>query len=223
VSQLGIISGPLLGGAFTEYLTWRWCKQLETLLQPLSLIQVLEGFYINLPAGALVAIFLLFIKIPDQVVKPSIRVAHHTILHQLDLIGFVLFSPAALQLLLALEYGQNNNSWGSATVIGLFCGAAATFIAFLLWEHSQGDEAMIPLKMIAITRVWSRFIVMMAIFGILLCSSYYLPIYFQAVKNDSPTISGVSTLPGILSQLLFAVASGVLSKSAWCCEHMTDY
>lgn len=149
--------------------------------------------------------------------------AHHTVIHELDLIGFVLFSPAALQLLLALEYGQNKNSWGSATVIGLFCGAAATFIVFLLWEHRQGDKAMIPLRMVAITQVWSSCIVMMAIFAILLCSSYYLPIYFQAIKSDSPTMSGVSTLPGILSQLLVAVASGVLSKSTWFCEHMTNY
>ncbi|OQE43452.1 hypothetical protein PENCOP_c003G08167 [Penicillium coprophilum] len=188
-SQLGTIGGPLLGGAFTD---------------------LLEGFYINLPVGALVAIFLSFIKIPDQVAKPSIRLALDTILHKLDLIGFVLFSPAALQLLLALEYGKNNNSWGSATVIGLFSGAAATFIVFLLWEHRQGDRAMIPLRMVAKTQVWSSCIVIMAIFAIVLCSSYYLPIYFQAIKNDSPTMSGVSTLPGILSQLLVAVASGVL-------------
>ncbi|KAJ5375490.1 hypothetical protein N7517_007496 [Penicillium concentricum] len=192
LSQLGTIGGPLLGGAFTEYLNWRWC------------------FYINLPVGALVAIFLSFIKIPDQVAKPSIRLALDTIIHQLDLIGFVLFSPAALQLLLALEYGKNNNSWGSATVIGLFSGAAATFIIFLLWEHRQGDQAMIPLRLVARTPVWTSCLVIMAIFAITLCSSYYLPIYFQAIKNNSPMMSGVSTLPGILSQLLVAVASGVL-------------
>ncbi|KAJ5822782.1 hypothetical protein N7447_005122 [Penicillium robsamsonii] len=192
LSQLGTIGGPLLGGAFTEYLTWRWC------------------FYINLPVGALVAIFLCFIKIPDQVAKPSVRLALDTILHKLDLIGFVLFSPAALQFLLALEYGKNNNSWGSATVIGLFSGAAATFIIFLLWEHRQGDQAMIPLRMVAKMQVWTSCIVIMAIFAITLCSSYYLPVYFQAIKNNSPMMSGVSTLPGILSQLFVAVASGIL-------------
>jgi MFS family permease len=214
VSQLGTISGPLIGGAFTEYLTWRWCKWLD-LFSSSSLTDTnFKGFYINLPVGALVAIFISFIKIPDQVAKPPIRAAYHTIIHDLDLVGFVLFSPAAIQLLLALEYGQNNYPWGSPNVIGLFIGAAATFVVFLFWEHRQGDKAMIPLRMVATRQVWSSCIVMMAIFGILLCSSYYLPIYFQAVKNDSPTISGVSLLPSILSQLVVAVASGFLSKPA---------
>jgi hypothetical protein len=175
---------------------------------------VIEGFYINLPVGALVAIFLAFIRIPDQVAKPSVRLALSTIHHRLDLIGFALFAPAAIQLLLAMEYGQQS-SWGDATVIGLFCGAAATFAVFLLWEHRQGEKAMIPLEMVAKRQVWSSCFVILAVFAITLCTAYYLPIYFQATKNDSPTMSGVSMLPGILSQVLASVASGFLSKLIW--------
>lgn len=153
-----------------------------------------------------------FINIPDQTKKPSIKMAVDTILYKLDIPGFALFAPAAIQLLLALEYGQSSYPWNSATVIGLFCGSAGTFAVFLFWEWRQGDKAMIPLKIIARRTVWSSCLVMVCLFAVMLGSSYYLPVYFQAVKDDSPLISGVSLLPSILSQLLLAVISGNLSK-----------
>jgi hypothetical protein len=152
------------------------------------------------------------VEIPDQAVKPSIKSAMNTILHKLDLIGFVLFAPAAIQLLLALEYGSSKYPWGSATVIGLFCGAAGTFALFLYWEYRQGDRAMIPLSMVAKRTVWSSCLVMLALFAMVLSAVYYLPVYFQAIKHEPPLMSGVYMLPSILSQLLFAVTSGALSK-----------
>jgi hypothetical protein len=156
---------------------------------------------------------LAFINIPDQFPKPPIKSAAKTILHKLDLVGFILFSPAAIQLLLALEYGAGSYPWGSARVIGLFCGSGGAFIVFLLWEHRQGDKAMIPLAMIAQRTVWTSCVFMIGLFGTVLALSYYLPIYFQAVRNDSPIMSGVSLLPMMLSQVVFAVSSGILSKS----------
>lgn len=71
---------------------------------------------------------------------------------------------------------------------------------------------MIPLTMIAKRNVWSSCLVMMCIVAIILCVTYYLPIYFQAVKNVSPLMSGVYMLPSVLTQLLLAVSSGFLSK-----------
>ncbi|KAF3394017.1 Efflux pump mlcE [Penicillium rolfsii] len=191
-SQLGVVLGPVLGGAFTEYTTWRWC------------------FYINLPVGALVALLLVFINIPDQAAKPPFKEVFSTITHKLDLTGFVLFAPAAIQLLLALEYGQNEYPWNSATVIGLFCGAGATFLLFLAWEYYQADKAMIPLAMVAKREVWSSCLVMVSIFAITLSMSFYLPVYFQAIQNRSPMISGVYVLPSIVSQIAVAVTSGAL-------------
>ncbi|OAA50707.1 Major facilitator superfamily domain, general substrate transporter [Cordyceps fumosorosea ARSEF 2679] len=190
IAQMGVVVGPLLGGAFTEYTTWRWC------------------FYINLPIGALVAALLLVISIPTQV-KPRTDTVLRTVQTKLDLLGFVLFAPSIIMLLLALEWGGNDYAWNSATVIGLFCGAGANFLVFLAWEWRMGEEAMIPLGMLKIRTVWASCAFMFFFFSMMQVVVYYLPIYFQAVKNASPMMSGVDLLPSILSQLISTVGSGI--------------
>src|ERR1700733_11151661 len=116
------------------------------------------GFYINLPIGGLVAILLLSIHLPDTSKTRDISILQ-TIWTKLDLIGFALFAPSTIQLLLALEYGGNEYAWNSATVIGLFCGAGGTFIVFLIWEYARGDDAMVPLSMMKHRGVWSSCLV----------------------------------------------------------------
>ncbi|KAK9482894.1 major facilitator superfamily domain-containing protein [Lipomyces starkeyi] len=192
VSQLGLVVGPLVGGALTEYTTWRWC------------------FYINLPVGGLISAALIIVRIPDQIVKINSKSISHTILKDMDLVGFALFAPAAIQFLLALQYGGSQYSWNSATVIGLFCGAGGTFAFFLAWEYYKGKDAMIPFYMVRQRAVWSSCLVMLVLMSMTMCASYYLPIYFQAVRGVSPLTSGVYLLPSILSQMLFAVGSGIL-------------
>lgn len=181
------------------------------ILYTCSLVYYFTGFYINLPIGALVAILLVFINIPDTI-KPRELSVLQTITTKLDLIGFVLFAPAAIQFFLALDYGGNQYAWNSATVIGLFCGAGGTFIVFLVWEYFKGDEAMIPFSMVRIKAVWSACLVQLFFFGMLQLASYYLPIYFQAVKGATPMLSGVYLLPSIISMLLGAVGSGAAGE-----------
>jgi hypothetical protein len=158
-----------------------------------------------------VAILLAFTHIPDTDKSSELSVLQ-TIWTKLDLIGFFLFAPATIQLLLALDYGGNKYAWNSATVIGLFCGAGGTFIVFLAWEHSRGDEAMVPLSMLKKRRVWSSCFFAFFLFATLQLVIYYLPIYFQATKGASPMMSGVDMLPNILSQLIGTVLSGITGQ-----------
>lgn len=155
---------------------------------------------------------LTFVKIPEVLPKQKFITAIRGLPGQLDLIGFALFAPSAIQLLLALQYGGNKFTWHCTQVIGLFCGAGVTFIAFLLWGYRQGDKAMIPFAMIRKTIVWSSCLSYGLLMAQVFCVLWYLPQYFQGVKNDSPLMSGVHLLPSILAHLFGAVLSGKISK-----------
>ncbi|KAL4757869.1 MDR family MFS transporter [Aspergillus foveolatus] len=192
VSQLGLVLGPLVGGSFTTYTTWRWC------------------FYINLPIGGLVAILLFFTRVPEQRRKPPALSVLPTLHKTLDLVGFVLFAPAAIMFLLALEYGGNEYPWSSSRVIGLFVGAGATALVFLGWEYRKGKEAMIPFHLLTIRIAYTSYIATGVMFGLTMAIAYYVPIYFQAVRDDSALMSGVNFLPYVLGQLVAAVITGVL-------------
>ena len=190
ISQLGIVSGPLIGGALTEYATWRWC------------------FYINVPIGAVVVLFMIFVVIPDGSIKAAPLTVLRSIHRELDLIGFTLLAPAVIQLLLALQYGGNQFSWNSSQVIGLFCGAGATGLVFCAWLLHRGDGALIPLSLAGRSAVWSASLTQTSLFTTVFLAAYFIPIYFQTVKGASPLLSGVYMLPAILAQLLGAVLSG---------------
>lgn len=160
------------------------------------------------------AALLMFIRIPDLTSTTQAKSTIRMTLEKLDLFGFALFAPAAIQFLLALEWGGTRYVWSSATIIGLFCGAAGTFSVFLVWEYRRGDSAMIPFSMARRRIVWSSCLVGSLFMGSMIITSYYMPIYFQTIRNATPTMSGVYILPAILSQMLFATISGVLGMSS---------
>ncbi|KAL3447242.1 major facilitator superfamily domain-containing protein [Aspergillus insuetus] len=211
LAQLGLVLGPLIGGVLTDKASWRWCKYhipIEFGTRADSCCEL--GFYINLPIGGLVALLLVFTRVPEQRKKGRAVDVLPTFFKSFDLVGFVLFAPAAIMILLALEYGGNDYPWSDSRVIGLFVGGGATAIVFLAWEYRTGKDAMIPFHLITQRVAYYSYLNMCVLFGLTMVIAYYIPIYFQAVKGDSALTSGVNMLPNILAQLVTAVASGVL-------------
>ena len=194
-AQLGIAIGPLLGGAFTSYATWRWC------------------FYLNLPVGGLLAAGLLFIRVPEQYEKPAASSVFRNLHRELDLFGFTLVATATTLLLFALSWGGGQYAWDSAIIIALFIGAAGTGLLWLVWDWYLGDEALIPIAMIKVRGVWVGSLTHCFFMTNVFCASFFLPMYFQAVRDASPMMSGVYVLASILSQLMAVPPTGKLGES----------
>lgn len=161
--------------------------------------------------GALVGALLLSLCIPEHETKPPIGEVLRTAVSSMDLFGLVLLWPAAIMFFLALQWGGVQYEWTSATVIGLFVGAAVTFLLFLWWEHHYGDNALLPFAMLRTRVIYSASATMFFFMGAMLTAYYYLPIYFQAVKGDAPLMSGVHILPSVVSQVLVTMSTGTLS------------
>lgn len=160
------------------------------------------------------AIAIVLIRIPEQTRKTRALTVLSKLHRHLDLIGFCLFAPAVLQLLLALQYGGNQFAWRSSQVIGLFCGSAATFAVWVLWNRHRGDDALLPHSMISRRMIWVSGLFQGLFMSSLYGSIYYLPIYFQAINGASAMLSGVYLLPTILPELFMVALSGPLSELA---------
>lgn len=143
--------------------------------------------------------------------KPKPMDALRTLPEKLDLIGFATFTPSIIMLLLAVQWGGNGYAWSSPVIIGLFVGAGVNGLLWLVWDWYKKDAALIPLPMLKQRIVWSSCLTAACLLSAMICTSYYLPIYFQGVKGTSPTLSGVYLLPGVITQLVVAVGGGQLA------------
>lgn len=83
-------------------------------------------------------------------------------------------------------------------------------MVWFAWNWHRGDDALIPVSMVRKTTVWSACMCVGCLFSSLYAATYYLPMYFQAVKGISPTMSGVWMLTSIIAALIMVVAAGKL-------------
>ncbi|KOT97617.1 MFS transporter [Streptomyces sp. NRRL F-4707] len=185
VFGVATVVGPLLGGLFTDHLSWRW------------------AFYVNVPI-AVVVVIAAARTIP--VVKAAARPV-------IDYLGIALVAIGASALILATSWGGNEYAWGSAVIVGLFAGGLAA-LGLFCWAETRAAEPMLPMRLFSnpVFTVCSvlSFIVGFAMLGALT----YLPTYLQYVDGDSATVSGVRTLPMVAGLLIASVFSGnVVSKT----------
>lgn len=190
---VGASVGPLLGGVFTDLVTWRWC------------------FYINLPLGTVTIICLILFFNPK-----STNGRDRTFLDKfkdLDIVGNILILGAFVMLFLALEHTTRGFSWNHPLIIWLLVGCGITAIIFMVWQWAKGDAALIPPRIIKQRTVAASCGVAFMIYAVLINMTFFLPIWFQAIKNDTAMRSGLHMVPFFVTQAVFSLITGaVVSK-----------
>jgi len=173
--------GPLIGGAITSGLGWRWI------------------FIVNVPIG-FVAIVVTLTRIQESKDENKRRI---------DWIGFVSFSAALFMLVFALVRG-NDEGWASAPIVSLLIGSAVLLMVFVVAERLQ-SESMLDLALFRRPAVVGVSVVAFALSASIFAMFLYMTLFIQDDLGYGPLAAGIRFLPITMLTFLVAPIAGRLT------------
>ncbi|KAI0636102.1 Mfs1.1 [Trametes polyzona] len=181
--------GPIIGGSLAEKATWRWL------------------FYLNLPLAGIaffLVTFFLRVRTPEGSLGKKLK--------RVDWMGNALIIAGTTLVLIAVTWGGIQFPWDSAHVLGPLIAGAALLVIFFVYEGTVPKEPTFPLDVMANRTSLSGYIATFFHGIVSISIIYYLPVYFQACKTDTPIHSSVHALATTLIASPFSIICGVLVK-----------
>ncbi|EPQ52853.1 MFS general substrate transporter [Gloeophyllum trabeum ATCC 11539] len=183
---IGAITGPLIGGALTAKVTWRWC------------------FWLNLPIGGVtLGIIFLFLHEPHRPQTESIPRR----LMSIDWLGITLLHGSVISLLIALQNGGVRDAWGAGVTIAELVVFGVLLLGFVALQVFLGERAAIPVRLLKNRTILAATTHNFAIGATYFSLAYFLPIYFQAILGTSALGAGIHTLPLIVAVIIATIAA----------------
>jgi EmrB/QacA subfamily drug resistance transporter len=181
IAGAGGAVGLLLGGALTEYLSWRWTLYVNLIFAGVAFM-----------GGAV-----LLLQRQPSGVKP-----------RLDVPGAVLVSSAVFCLVYGFSNAATH-SWHTPSTYGFLAAGVVLLVAFALWQARAADPLLPPRVVLDRNRggaYLSMLIGTAGLFGTFLFLTYYL----QQTLDYRPLVAGFAFLPMSVGLIVAANLSTIL-------------